>query len=144
VTGYRSSRHVEPIALVAELDSLDEVVRYVRTTAGLAGLSERQFNRLRLAMEELVANVVTHGETKEIELAGGVERDRTWLRLAYAAPPFDPTGAAAPTDLDRPLAERAPGGLGLYLARSVVDTMSYDYADGRNRTTVVLLRQHAV
>jgi serine/threonine-protein kinase RsbW len=141
VTGSPSSRRVEPITLAAELDSLAEVVRYVRATAGLAGLPEQQANRLRLAVEELVTNVVTHArEPKQIELAGGVDGDGIWLRVADSAAPFDPTSVAPPADLDRPLAEREPGGLGLYLARSMVDQLSYEYADGRNRTTVRLRR----
>lgn len=141
MTRSPSSRRVEPVRLAAELDSLAEVVRYVRATASLACLPERQTNRLRLAVEELVTNVVTHGRAPEvIELEGGVDPDCTWLRVEDTASPFDPTSVAGPADLDRPLAEREPGGLGLYLARSMVDQMIYEYANGRNRTTVVLRR----
>jgi sigma-B regulation protein RsbU (phosphoserine phosphatase) len=142
MTGSGGARRVEPVRLAAEPETaLAEVVRYVRTVAHLARLPDKQTYRLRLAVEELVANVLTHGKAPDlVELAGGVDPHRVWLRMVDSAAAFDPTAAAAPTDLDRPLAHRKPGGLGLYLARSMVDEMSYEYVGGRNRTTIVLHR----
>ncbi|MDR0653168.1 MAG: ATP-binding protein [Synergistaceae bacterium] len=51
--------------------------------------------------------------------------------------PFDPTSAPAPApDITHPAKERGPGGLGIHIARSAVDTMCYSRVDGRNILTL--------
>jgi serine/threonine-protein kinase RsbW len=135
---------VEPVRLPATLESIDDMARYVSRLARACGLSDREARRLRLAAEELITNTVVHGyggragPPAEFELHGGVDRANVWLRVVDSAPAFDPTTVAPPADLRASLSERRPGGLGLYLARSAVDSMRYEYAGGCNRVTLVL------
>jgi len=135
---------VDRLRVPAVLDSMDDVVRYVRELARRAGLSSRRTGQLRLATEELVANVIMHGYgsggTRDcaVELQGGVDGDRVWLRIVDEAPAFDPTRVAEPDDLRQPLADRVPGGLGLFLARSCVDGMTYESVGGRNTVTLTM------
>ncbi len=125
--------------------SFDDVVRFVHELASEANLADDLAHRLRLATDELVTNVLTHGyadgETGELELEGAVDPDRVWLRIVDTAAPFDPTVVPDPPDLDRPLSERAPGGLGLFLARTAVHDISYQWCRGRNITTITLRRE---
>src|SRR6185369_1020715 len=132
---------VQRLRVPVVLGSLDEIVEFVDLLGRAADLSPERAVGLRLAVEELVANIVAHGygggdPHGVLELTGGVERGRVWLRLVDAAPPFDPTRVPEPTDLRRPLHDRQPGGLGLFLARSVVDEIRYEYRGGRNRTVL--------
>ena len=137
---------METLRVPAVLDSIDDVVRYVRELARCAGLCSRRTGHLRLAAEELVANVVMHGygprgaPARAVELEGGIDGDRVWLRIVDDAPPFDPTRVPDPDDLRRPLTERTPGGLGLYLARCAVDGMAYESVGGRNVVTLTVHR----
>ena len=43
---------------------------------------------------------------------------------------FDVT-AKRDVDVESPLEERTPGGLGLHLIQNLVDTLEYEYQDGR-------------
>jgi len=134
---------VEPLRLPAVLGSLEDATRYVYELARAAALSRERTVQLRLAVEELIANVVLHGyegRPGEYEVDGAVEPARLWIRVSDAARAFDPTQVPMPTDLDRPLTERSIGGLGLYLARLAVDDMTYEYLGGRNRSTLVVYR----
>lgn len=90
-----------------------------------------------LAIEELFVNLVTYNtEAREpvtIEMRavpGGIEVALT----DHGVERFDPT-AAPPVDLDSPLAERAPGGLGLYLVSKMVDAIHYEYRDRTSKIT---------
>jgi serine/threonine-protein kinase RsbW len=138
---------LDRLRVPAVLDSIDDVVRYVGELGRRAGLSSRRTGRLRLAAEELVVNIINHGYGTcraphvALEVEGGVDGDRVWLRIVDDAPAFDPTQVPPPDDLDRPLAQRSPGGLGLHLARSAVDDIRYESVGGRNTVTLTVLTQ---
>ena len=63
-----------------------------------------------------------------------------WIRLADAAPPFDPSAHRVVPDLTVPIGLRPVGGLGVHLALSAVDAFEYAYAEGENRSTVLVRR----
>ena len=83
---------------------------------------------LLVVFDEVVSNVALHGlreseETIEIEVETG--GDAVTLTVRDEGPAFDPL-AHPPPDLDRPLAERQVGGLGIHLVRNLCDTVRYE------------------
>jgi phosphoserine phosphatase RsbU/P len=83
-----------------------------------------------LAVEELFTNMVKYspGGGAEIRLdiatvPGGVEVTLT----DYDVEPFDVARAPA-VDVDLPIEQRRPGGLGLHLLRQMLDRIDYDYS----------------
>lgn len=132
--------------MTAVIDSLDEVVPFVDRLARAGGLPAVIAGRLRLAVEELVTNSIVHGYGESrgqwcaLVLESAVETDQVWLRIIDDAPPFDATLSCPRIDLAVPLADRVPGGLGLYLARQAVDRMTYEYTGGSNRVTLFVNR----
>lgn len=142
---------VERLSLPATVDALGEVARFVGELGAAAGLPADRAYKLRLAAEEIATNIVTHGYAEpgagsngagppRFVVEGAADGGRVWIRLVDTAPRFDPTATGDPVDLDRPLAERQVGGLGIYLVRSVLDDFRYEHADGENRTTLVIER----
>jgi serine/threonine-protein kinase RsbW len=90
-----------------------------------------------LAVEELFVNMVKYnlGSTSDIELEmapidNGIEVSIT----DYDVEKYDPT-ARPPVDIDAPLEERTPGGLGVYLVMKMVDSISYQYGDKSSKIT---------
>jgi anti-sigma regulatory factor (Ser/Thr protein kinase) len=118
------------------------VAALVDRLAGESGLPDRQAYRLRLATDELATNVAEHGyhwAPLPLDLIGGYDADRVWLRIEDSAPPFDPRlHATRPAPPEEDPAERAPGGYGLLLALRSVDSYEYEYRDGRNLSTVAM------
>ncbi len=47
---------------------------------------------------------------------------------------FDPT-VAGQVNVEAPLEDREPGGLGIFLVLKMVDAINYDYHDRQSRTT---------
>jgi serine phosphatase RsbU (regulator of sigma subunit)/anti-sigma regulatory factor (Ser/Thr protein kinase)/HPt (histidine-containing phosphotransfer) domain-containing protein len=90
---------------------------------------------LILALDEILANIIEHGYRGDaagvirLRVRGGAEVME--LEIRDRAPAFDPL-AAAPPDLSIPFSQRAIGGLGIHLARSVTDTLEYAREDGEN------------
>ncbi|HVQ93209.1 MAG TPA: ATP-binding protein [Mycobacteriales bacterium] len=133
---------VQRLTVRATTAAGSEVAGFVQALSEQGGLTERQSYRLRLAVDEIVTNIVLHGyrgQPGPVQLEGGTDGDQVWLRIVDEAPAFDPT-----THDPRPrLAAQADGregGFGLFLAMSGVDDFSYDRTDGHNRNTLVMRR----
>lgn len=126
----------------ARLDALDGIARYVRALADRARLGKDAAYRLRLAVDELATNVVTHGYRDgdgEIVVLGGIGTDRVWVRIEDTAPPFDPRQGCRPPDDGLPPECRRVGGLGVHLALTSVDAFTYAHREGRNISTLTIL-----
>lgn len=136
---------MQALTVPGDLDSLDDIGRYVLKAAEEAGLDRKAAYKLRLAVDEIVTNIIIHGY-QEAGIAGEVfvraamdERALT-ITVEDGAQPFDPFTRPAPDNLDQPLEERNIGGLGVYLAINGVDAFSYEYVDQRNRNIFVMNR----
>lgn len=124
----------------AKLENLPQIHRFVKETAAALGLEPSITYDVRLAVEEVVSNVILHsrlGQAREIELEIWQEESNLVVRLRDNAPPFDPT-SVPPPDLSKPLEGRPFGGAGIHLIRQIVDEMSYRVASsGGNELTLI-------
>src|SRR5688572_5379531 len=83
--------------------------------------------RLHVAVDEIVANIVTHAGTTEaptIELALRMDGNIVEITVSDDGPPFDPLAHPQP-DVSAPLDQRRPGGLGILVIRSLIDEVRY-------------------
>ncbi len=103
-------------------------------------LTERFFSResidrlhlfpVSFAVEELFTNMVKYNSDGQGDILLTMEKTDGALVVSltdFDAEPFDVT-KAPDVDTDRPLQERAPGGLGLHLVRRMVDDIQYRHA----------------
>ena len=105
------------------------------------GIDEETAKNLNLALEEWVANVINYAYPKgmrgHVEVTADVsEHKLLTLVVKDHGEAFDPTQYSE-VDVDAELDDRQIGGLGIYLVRSIMDTLSYERtADGYNRLTL--------
>lgn len=104
-----------------------------------AGLAEPQIvsYNVQLAVQEICANIVDHAYDEQggrLEVALSLARDpwRLVVELGDTGRSFDPSAAQEP-DLD----EVHEGGYGLFLARELMDELSYAASGGRNSWRLV-------
>jgi anti-sigma B factor antagonist/serine/threonine-protein kinase RsbW len=113
--------------ITATLDNLATIRRFVTDTAADLGVNQTMISRLELAVDEVATNIICHGYreqsgTIEIELSRQGETLAIYVR--DQAPSFDPT-AVSPPDLTQSLHTREPGGLGIYITKQVMDTVTH-------------------
>jgi anti-sigma regulatory factor (Ser/Thr protein kinase) len=96
-----------------------------------------------LAVEELFVNMVTYNteSDEDILIEMGPHDHGVEVSLTdYDVERFDPR-EVAPVDVDAPLDDRAPGGLGLYLVLKMVDSIHYEYRNRQSKITFIADRK---
>lgn len=133
------------VAFDARLENLHALLGWVERACASAGVGEDAAFPLRLAVEEVAANVIKHGydgsEPGPIRLAFRADDRSAAVVVEDEAPAFDPADAPAP-DLDAGWAERRVGGLGWHLVYQLVDEVRYEALPRRgNRITLIKRRE---
>ncbi len=127
------------LRLPAQVGSVRSFCDFARQSAAGAGFTAEDLDRLELVVEEIVVNIARYGydqaESGEAEVACAVEGPRR-LRLEVSdnGRAFDPL-ASAPPDFSRGLEDRPPGGLGIFLVRSIAESISWQRDGNRNVLT---------
>jgi len=126
--------------------SFDELKNIVTMTEALflqEGLQPELRHVVDLATEELFVNMVTYDTETEEEILIQMKPHEHGVEVSltdYNVERFDPT-AAGLVDMDAPLDERTPGGLGLYLVLKMVDSIHYEYRNRQSKITFIVDRK---
>lgn len=102
------------------------------------GFSPEEVLDTQLAVEEIITNVIVHGYRGPgytIHLSCRFTGDHAEIRVSDSAPRFDPLSLPEP-ELDADIDDRKIGGLGIYLVRQVMDSLSYSYENNSNILTM--------
>jgi serine/threonine-protein kinase RsbW len=110
--------------------------------SAVSGMDVRLIMRLRLAVEELFVNTVTHGHGGDsdatVDVTVRIEGDRVVLIYEDTAPAFDPFAAVERPDPTAPVDARGVGRLGVFLITQIAERCEYARAGDRNCVTVAL------
>jgi serine/threonine-protein kinase RsbW len=114
------------------LDSLAPLYEFSETIMAEQNLPDGVRFPVHLAMEELFVNMVHYNPTvtTDIEVTVSVDDKVTVALVDNGGKEFDVT-VKRDVDTNSPLEERKPGGLGVHLVQNLVDTLEYEYQDGR-------------
>jgi anti-sigma regulatory factor (Ser/Thr protein kinase) len=135
----------EPSTAVLRLQGTDarlgDALDAVRSFASEARLPPELIQDVLVVVDEVVANSLRHGRFQgrepEVEIRLAIQGGVLELRFSDNASPFDPLSVADPA-LERPVAARPSGGLGLFLVRSLTESQRYAREGDRN---VLILRR---
>ncbi|MEZ4670626.1 MAG: ATP-binding protein [Anaerolineae bacterium] len=142
-----SSSHIEPLTLSGHPDhmgdSLSKLRKYVTEVSNIAGLESQAMHRLRLAVDEIAANIIMYGYAGTespgvINVLTTVVDGQLTLVLEDTGVPYDPRQRDLPDNFDDPLETREIGGLGVFLAFENVDKFDYQRVGNCNRNIFVM------
>jgi phosphoserine phosphatase RsbU/P len=111
------------------VDSLQEIVDFTSAAFARLQIDASLLQPVDFTVEELFTNMVKYSKMSDAAvnlaiggIAGGVEVTLT----DHDVDPFDVT-QAPDVDIEMPIEQREPGGLGLHLIRRMVDSIEYQY-----------------
>ena len=131
----RKEPSVSHLSIKSTMDEIGALEPFVSDAALHAALSSIEAKRLRLAVEEAVANIINHGQATAITLSAANGDGQLTLTITDDGQPFDPT-ADSKTDLSVPPDQRPPGGLGIMFLHQMTDGLDYCRDDGHNILTI--------
>lgn len=120
--------------------SFDEISRIVEFTEHFfksAHIDPSLRTAVDLCIEELFVNMVNYNTETDREILLGFKAIPKGIEVSltdFDVDRFDPT-LPREVDVDAPLAERTPGGLGVYLVLKMVDAINYEYHDRQSTIT---------
>ena len=123
-----------------DIQQIPQLAEFVETIAEEKNLDQATTMSLNLALEEAVTNVILYaypdGIDGLVDLEAFIREDCLEFILSDSGKPFDPT-AAPDADITLGVDDRNIGGLGIYLVRNIMDTVSYRYDNGKNVLTMI-------
>ena len=122
-----------------DIQQIPQLASFVESIADLARMDVGTAMSLNLALEEAVANVIQYaypaGSDGLVDIEAIICPGELKLIISDSGVPFDPT-AAPEVDITLSAEERPIGGLGIFLVRQIMDTVSYLRAEGKNILTM--------
>ena len=123
-----------------DIQQIPQLAEFVETIAEEKHLDQAMAMSLNLALEEAVTNVILYaypdGIDGLVDIEVFIREDCLEFILSDSGKPFDPT-AAPEADITLGVEDRSIGGLGIYLVRNIMDTVSYRYENGKNILTMI-------
>lgn len=124
------------------LEQLPAIHGFVDRASSDLGLGEDDAFACKLVIDEAATNAFEHaydGRGGRVEVTLGREATDIVVCVRNWGSPFDPAAVAQP-DLARPLEERLPGGLGIFLMHKFMDDVSFGF-DARQGNTITMRRR---
>ncbi len=128
----------------ARVESLHELLTFIRAEAKKRGFSETLLRRIELVAEEALVNVFVHGYTQkggQVEVRCLISDDPALtIEIHDQGVSFDPLSLADP-DVQSDLANRKIGGMGVFLIRKMTDRVAYRREGDSNILTLTFLNR---
>ena len=129
----------DKLTLSNDVKEVELLGGFIKSVCERISADPKTASRLRLALEEIVVNVMSYaypeGRNGFVDIEARSDGRQLLLTVSDDGIEFDPT-AVAPADTDLDAQDRVPGGLGILLARSMVDQISYERKGGKNLLTL--------
>ncbi len=137
------------LTITNDLRALVQVRDLVRVGVEKSGFPAQYLNRLQIAVDEAVTNIIEHGYEKspvggaEIEMDLSIDGDRFRMVIEDHGTSFAPENLGD-VDIESHVKAGKSGGLGVFLMRKIMDVIEYHAEKGKkNRLVLVKFRGQA-
>lgn len=136
----------QSLAITNDLAALASVRELVRTGVERSGFPPHYLNRLQIAVDEAVTNIIEHGYegrppgNAAIEMTLTIDRTQFRMVIEDYGTTFDPEELGS-VDIEKHVEAGQSGGLGVFLMRKIMDLIEYHAENGKkNRLVLVKYR----
>ena len=125
----------------AKTENLSDVISFVETTLGKFECPMKIQTAICVAIEEVFVNVAHYAYPESegnatLQIAFNNANREVKFRMTDSGVPFDPLNKSDP-DISLSAEEREIGGLGIFIAKKTMDSISYAYENNENVLTMI-------
>ncbi len=125
------------------LDELRQIVSFTDDFFAQNDIDQSVRYIVDLCVEELFVNMVTYDIETNADILIEMSPHEHGIEVSltdFDVERFDPRDAP-PVDINAPLEQRTPGGLGLYLVLKMVNSIHYEYRNRKSKITFIVDRK---
>lgn len=120
----------------ADVKKLKTVISFIDKQLGEVSCPERAQFRIELSVEEIFVNIASYAYapgTGTVRIETSISDDPPEAEITFIdrGVRYDPLARTDP-DVTLPAEQRKSGGLGIFLTKKNMDSVSYEYRDGCN------------
>ena len=122
----------------ADINELASVTVFLEEELDKAEASPKLMVTFAVALEELFVNVAHYAYPDSkgtVKIGIDTSGDSIVVQLTDSGIPFNPVAMPDP-DITESAEERKIGGLGIYMVKKSMDSMTYEYKDNQNILTI--------
>ena len=131
---------MKTLTVEAHINNLSKVLDFIDSELDNSSCSRKTLMQINIAVEELFANVASYAypmRTGGISIDVEVESDPGKVTITFtdSGIPYNPLLREDP-DITLPAEERSIGGLGVFIVKETMDSMTYERKDDHNIVTI--------
>jgi len=136
-----SGRNVK-LVLANKPEAIEEIEKLAAEAATEAGFNQEEQDSLAIAITEIANNAIIHGNKrdpqKNVHVHIAVDGGEVRMVVRDEGKGFNPDTISNPLDPENLLRE---SGRGVFIVRSLMDELSYDFSNGGTQVTLVKRRK---
>ena len=129
---------MQSLIIVSDMAEIVEVRRFLRENLEDLELSERAYFIIELSLLEICTNIIRYAypdEKGEIFLKIWRQEGKIFIEIRDNGVPFNPKKLEVP-NINQAIKKKRTGGLGVFLARQLMDGFDYRRGNGQNILTM--------
>ena len=124
-------------SLKCDLSEIGKTIVKLEAFSEENALPNGPFQQVVLVLDELLTNVISYGfpdvRTADISVSANLKDGALHVMIEDNGVAFDPLREAAIPDIDANMEDRNIGGLGVHIAKTMMDDISYLRVDNKNQ-----------
>jgi serine/threonine-protein kinase RsbW len=137
-----SSGKTYKLVLASKPEAVEEIEKLAAEAANTAGFNQEEQDSLAIAVTEIANNAVIHGNKRDVRKKVFVHIDvvdaEVRLTIRDEGIGFNPDTLSNPLDPENLLRE---SGRGVFIVRSLMDDVLYDFSKGGTQVTLIKKRK---
>ncbi|MDR0957600.1 MAG: ATP-binding protein [Clostridiales bacterium] len=124
------------LTVQAKIESLEEVIDFIQEE--MSYVAQKIVNQISIVVEEIFANIANYAYPYNggmAEISVDTTNDVLTMSFEDSGEPYNPLEKDDP-DITLSAEMRDIGGLGIFMAKKLSDSISYNYKDGKNILTI--------
>ena len=123
---------------------LERVTNAVEEFGSKSSWSDELIFKVNLVLEELTLNIMDYGYEDDavhlIEVCVKTDEDTVTIEIVDDGRPFNPISDAPQPDLNASISDRHVGGWGIHIVRTIMDVVTYEREENKNKMKLVASR----